>query len=90
MRSKDRLTGRKSHRTRTQRHPADVGVRVQLTHRQQQVLALVRIGLHRRTIADRLHVTPGTVRNHVHAILKKLLGEIASKRADDEKLHLKD
>ena len=90
MQSKDRLTGKESHRTRTRRHSTDVGKRVRLTHRQQQVLALVRIGLHRRDIADRLHVTPGTVRNHVHAILKKLLGEIASKRADDEKLHPKD
>ena len=90
MRSKNRLTGHGSHRTRTQRHPAYVGKRVRLTRRQQQVLALVRIGLHRRDIADRLHVTPGTVRSHVHAILKKLLGEIASKRADDEKLHPKD
>lgn len=44
----------------------------QLTHRQQEVIALVGDGLTNREIANTLDIECGTVKNHVHHILKKL------------------
>lgn len=44
----------------------------QLTPREQEVLALIGQGLSNRGIAERLYVESGTVKNHVHNILKKL------------------
>ncbi len=44
----------------------------QLTAREQEVLELIGEGLSNRNIADRLYVEAGTVKNHVHNILKKL------------------
>lgn len=43
-----------------------------LTHREQEILALVATGQNNQEIAERLHITTGTVRVHVHAILQKL------------------
>lgn len=43
-----------------------------LTRREQEILALIAAGKTNQQIADRLYITPGTVRVHVHAILHKL------------------
>jgi DNA-binding NarL/FixJ family response regulator len=50
-----------------------------LTTREWQVLELLREGLATSEIADRLFVSPGTVRSHVRAILKKL--EVPDRRS---------
>jgi DNA-binding NarL/FixJ family response regulator len=46
--------------------------RVALTAREWEVLDLMRQGLSTRRIADRLFITPATVRSHVAAVMKKL------------------
>ena len=43
-----------------------------LTHRRRQVAALVCRGLSNRAIAQRLHLTEGTIKVHLHAIYEKL------------------
>lgn len=43
-----------------------------LTHREQEILALVAAGKTNQEIAELLHIATGTVRVHVHAILQKL------------------
>ena len=43
-----------------------------LTRREQEVLTLVDDGLSNKEIAARLHISPTTVKNHVHRILEKL------------------
>jgi len=43
-----------------------------LTTREWQILELLREGLATSEIGDRLFVSPGTVRSHIRAILKKL------------------
>lgn len=43
-----------------------------LTHREQEILALIATGKSNQEIAAMLHITAGTVRVHVHAILNKL------------------
>lgn len=43
-----------------------------LTRREQEILALIAIGKTNQNIADQLHIAPGTVRVHVHAVLHKL------------------
>lgn len=43
-----------------------------LTDREKEVLHLIGQGLSNRAIAETLYVEPGTVKNHVHNILKKL------------------
>jgi DNA-binding NarL/FixJ family response regulator len=45
---------------------------VELTDREWEVLDLMRLGLTTEQIAERLFITPVTVRTHVSAILKKL------------------
>ncbi|MBR8828438.1 MAG: response regulator transcription factor [Gomphosphaeria aponina SAG 52.96 = DSM 107014] len=43
-----------------------------LTKREEEILSLVAKGKSNQEIADTLYIAPGTVRVHVHAILKKL------------------
>jgi PAS domain S-box-containing protein len=47
-------------------------VRPELTRRELEILRLVTAGANTRVMADRLHVSPATVRNHVQHILAKL------------------
>jgi DNA-binding NarL/FixJ family response regulator len=43
-----------------------------LTSREEEVLGLLGEGMTNQEIADRLFIEHGTVKNHVHRILKKL------------------
>ena len=43
-----------------------------LTHREQEILNSIAVGKTNKEIAETLHITIGTVRVHVHAILQKL------------------
>jgi DNA-binding NarL/FixJ family response regulator len=43
-----------------------------LTRREIEILRLIATGLRTGTIAERLHVSPATVRNHVQNIFEKL------------------
>jgi PAS domain S-box-containing protein len=43
-----------------------------LTRREREILAMLSCGLSTRNLADRLHVSEMTVRNHVQSILEKL------------------
>ncbi|MBD1807515.1 response regulator transcription factor [Microcoleus sp. FACHB-SPT15] len=43
-----------------------------LTRREQEILAMIAAGRNNQEIADILYIAPGTVRVHVHSILKKL------------------
>ncbi|NMG08725.1 response regulator transcription factor [Brasilonema sp. UFV-L1] len=43
-----------------------------LTQREQEILSLLTSGKTNQQIAETLHISPGTVRVHVHAILNKL------------------
>jgi two-component system nitrate/nitrite response regulator NarL len=44
----------------------------ELTSRERQVLELIRQGLANKEIADALHISEATVKNHVHNLLEKL------------------
>ena len=44
----------------------------ELTQREQEILSLIAQGYSNQDIAHALHIAPGTVRVHVHAILQKL------------------
>ncbi len=50
----------------------------ELTRRQSEILMLVAKGLSNLEIAERLYIEVGTVKNHVHSILKKL--DVSSRR----------
>jgi RNA polymerase sigma factor (sigma-70 family) len=55
------------------RNLSDVAERfAALTERQQQVATLVGAGLSNKTIAQKLGVSEGTVKAHLHAIYEKL------------------
>jgi PAS domain S-box-containing protein len=57
----------------TQPHPPPAGAPPpDLTRRELEVLRLIAAGANTRTMAERLHVSPATVRNHVQHILEKL------------------
>ena len=45
---------------------------IELTAREWDVLDLLRQGLTTKAVADRLHLTPATVRNHVSSVVRKL------------------
>ena len=51
---------------------ADASALESLTSREREVLGLIRRGLSNSEIADELIIELGTVKNHVHSILKKL------------------
>jgi two-component system nitrate/nitrite response regulator NarL len=63
-----------------------------LTKRRRQVASLVRRGLSNRAIADRLGLSEGTVKVHLHAIYEKLdihsRTELATTLADRGKSEL--
>jgi len=66
--TEDHLTGRA-------RVPVDddvTGMIESLTHREEEVLQLLVEGLSNREIGNRLHLTEGTVKNYVSAIIAKL------------------
>jgi two-component system, NarL family, nitrate/nitrite response regulator NarL len=44
----------------------------ELTRREQEVLHLIAQGLSNQEIANRLYIQVGTVKNHVHSVLRKL------------------
>jgi len=44
----------------------------QLTSREWQVLDLIRLGLSNREIAERIYISPATVRSHIAALRRKL------------------
>jgi DNA-binding NarL/FixJ family response regulator len=44
----------------------------ELTSRQRQVALLVGQGLQNKEIGSRLHLTPGTVKQYMHAVMTKL------------------
>ena len=52
--------------------PPDGAPPPELTRREIEVLRLITSGANTRTMAERLHVSPATVRNHVQHILGKL------------------
>ncbi|WP_432564805.1 response regulator [Kineococcus sp. SYSU DK003] len=52
--------------------PADLGALAQLTRRELDVLRLAAAGWSNKEIAAALHLAPGTVKNHVTAVLLKL------------------
>ena len=43
-----------------------------LTRREVEVLRLMASGATNRALAERLHVSPATIRNHTHNIFEKL------------------
>src|SRR5262249_49603509 len=51
---------------------ADEAVRVRLSPREKQVLALISAGCSNRMIATRLHLATSTVKSHVESILVRL------------------
>lgn len=53
-------------------HSIDLDHVRRLTRRERQVLEFLKDGLSNREIADRLTISIGTAKNHVHHILKKL------------------
>jgi DNA-binding NarL/FixJ family response regulator len=60
-------------RRRSQKRPSDRSKRiVGLTNRRRQVASLVCRGLSNRAIAQKLKLTEGTVKVHLHAIYEKL------------------
>ncbi len=56
----------------------DPGDYEQLTPREREILGLIGQGLNNQAIAERLHIEVGTVKNHVHNILRKL--NVASRK----------
>jgi DNA-binding CsgD family transcriptional regulator len=56
----------------TPRTPEGATLPFPLTKREREILELVAVGEHTRTIADRLCISPATVRNHLQHIFEKL------------------
>ncbi len=57
-----------------------------LTERENEIAGLVRLGLSNKEIAQRLRISPATVKNHVHNILEKL--ELTSRGAIGSQMNL--
>lgn len=62
----------KSHSSNLDEKDEIIGDTCHLTQREQEILNLLAAGRTNHQIATMLYITPGTVRVHVHAILKKL------------------
>jgi len=62
--------GRRRDRERDREEPQDESSL--LTQREREILCLVVDGASNKEIAQRLHITEGTVKNHLHHILEKL------------------
>jgi DNA-binding NarL/FixJ family response regulator len=62
--------GRRRDRERDREAPQDESSL--LTQREREILCLVVDGASNKEIAQRLHITEGTVKNHLHHILEKL------------------
>lgn len=58
-----------------------------LSEREREVLVLLAQGSSNREIAERLHITEGTVKNHVSNILGKLQAENRTQAADIARRH---
>lgn len=52
--------------------PAGDGLPADLTRREMEILRLLTNGANTRTMAEQLHISPATVRNHVQNVLGKL------------------
>ncbi|MCS7324052.1 MAG: response regulator transcription factor [Anaerolineae bacterium] len=59
----------------------------ELSEREREVLALIAQGLSNREVAARLHITEGTVKNHVSNILSKLHAENRTQAARIARQH---
>lgn len=59
-------------RNRLAEPPASEDVLGRLTRREAEILRLLISGASNRMLADRLHISPATVRNHTHNIFAKL------------------
>jgi PAS domain S-box-containing protein len=70
--SKELLTMIHERATATAEREAGVDPHAVLSRRELEVLRLVAIGLNTRAAAERLHVSPATVRNHVQNLFAKL------------------
>jgi PAS domain S-box-containing protein len=66
------LTLIKEHQTARAEREAGVDPAGALSRRELEVLRLLAIGLNTRTAAERLHVSPATIRNHVQNLFAKL------------------
>jgi len=52
--------------------PSEIEKSVQMTKRERQVIELIADGLTNKEIAQKLHLSPYTIKSHVHNILEKL------------------
>lgn len=66
------VAGKLLNRVTTNQVQPETTLSGQLTEREMEVLRLIAHGLSNTEIASRLHLSDGTVRNHVSAILSKL------------------
>lgn len=67
--------------------PAGSSLPFDLSEREREVLMLLAQGSSNREIAERLHITEGTVKNHVSNILGKLQAENRTQAADIARRH---
>jgi len=66
-----RTTFEKNFEKKATPHPKTTTI-TNLTQREKEILALLALGKSNPEISQKLHITTGTVRVHVHAILQKL------------------
>jgi PAS domain S-box-containing protein len=69
---KELLTLVHEQRAATEAREAGVDPKAVLSRRELEVLRLLAVGLNTRAAAERLHVSPATVRNHVQNLFAKL------------------